>query len=878
LKDKYGQEMIVLQRPAQMIAVVTVNVVQKVNANAINFGVVLIAPPQLAWVSATFMVAATRERRVKRLMVKKKWLKKHFVNVMVDSRVKTVEKNTAQTTVTTTVPVLTQHVRVMLLLRMPCLIVKCLQVQDVPKRLASLVTAAVMVIAKTTVLVYVIMVIQVLVVKSTHAQKHVITAATVIAMENVNVQSVGLVNHVQLASAQLTTTSHAQDMVNVKKNKLVPTWYTELAHVTLDGRVRDVAMQPAQQIHPWKTTCLAAQRAVTVKVNAWAVSATVTRGLLEDRVKDLHVQMNVATMADATAANANVMMTTLDHHAVREDAQMDALITEFAQLTLNVTVQTDFLVLIVHHQLALLTVLQEVCAWMVHASVTKVLLVWAVRLAYAQTSALTTASVWKLVQIMLSANAILVTRTKIVPFNTAQKMVVVMLVMAMVHVLIIQSVSVNLVTVVLDAKRWNVNQTIVMVEAIVTRLLVCAPAKMDGLVTAVKERRVKTNALTTASVLRMVQAAMSVNVIQDIVASHVKKEVAQQWLRMKHVPVMVNVTVNLSSVNVMLDLMVLIATPKHAQLPPMVLHAPVTVSAMSTANACAWIVGHHQTVVCQHVQTCVVAEVLAMQPHNVIVTQDSRVKIARRDNALMHALVMVNVTKRLTNVPAKKVLKHGWVMTAPLNAIARVQLTENALHQFTQTEKITPKPTKVHAFVITDGQEKAATLKLAKLIVVILVHATMVCANVCLDIVVNHAPKHACVSMITVVATRVVIFVIAMMDLRDHTATKDSAQLEAMVKNATDKVSVIPLETVSANLSLLAKTVVSLHAQQTMFWLHAPTMEFATVRQVNAFAMILTNILVMDVSILNVQMIALLMVHVIHPLVPVIVRHARTAK
>jgi hypothetical protein len=51
---------------------------------------------------------------------------------------------------------------------------------------------------------------------------------------------------------------------------------------------------------------------------------------------------------------------------------------------------------------------------------------------------------------------------------------------------------------------------------------------MDGLVTAVKERRVKTNALTTASVLRMVQAAMSVNVIQDIVASHVKKEVAQQ--------------------------------------------------------------------------------------------------------------------------------------------------------------------------------------------------------------------------------------------------------------------------------------------------------------------------------------------------------------
>jgi hypothetical protein len=67
-----------------------------------------------------------------------------------------------------------------------------------------------------------------------------------------------------------------------------------------------------------------------------------------------------------------------------------------------------------------------------------------------------------------------------------------------------------------------------MVEAIVTRLLVCAPAKMDGLVTAVKERRVKTNALTTASVLRMVQAAMSVNVIQDIVASHVKKEVAQQ--------------------------------------------------------------------------------------------------------------------------------------------------------------------------------------------------------------------------------------------------------------------------------------------------------------------------------------------------------------
>jgi hypothetical protein len=286
---------------------------------------------------------------------------------------------------------------------------------------------------------------------------------------------------------------------------------------------------------------------------------------------------------------------------------------------------------------------------------------------------------------------------------------------------------------------------------------------------------------------------------------------------MKHVPVMVNVTVNLSSVNVMLDLMVLIATPKHAQLPPMVLHAPVTVSAMSTANACAWIVGHHQTVVCQHVQTCVVAEVLAMQPHNVIVTQDSRVKIARRDNALMHALVMVNVTKRLTNVPAKKVLKHGWVMTAPLNAIARVQLTENALHQFTQTEKITPKPTKVHAFVITDGQEKAATLKLAKLIVVILVHATMVCANVCLDIVVNHAPKHACVSMITVVATRVVIFVIAMMDLRDHTATKDSAQLEAMVKNATDKVSVIPLETVSANLSLLAKTVVSLHAQQTMF-------------------------------------------------------------
>jgi hypothetical protein len=878
LKDKYGQEMIVLQRPAQMIAVVTVNVVQKVNANAINFGVVLIAPPQLAWVSATFMVAATRERRVKRLMVKKKWLKKHFVNVMVDSRVKTVEKNTAQTTVTTTVPVLTQHVRVMLLLRMPCLIVKCLQVQDVPKRLASLVTAAVMVIAKTTVLVYVIMVIQVLVVKSTHAQKHVITAATVIAMENVNVQSVGLVNHVQLASAQLTTTSHAQDMVNVKKNKLVPTWYTELAHVTLDGRVRDVAMQPAQQIHPWKTTCLAAQRAVTVKVNAWAVSATVTRGLLEDRVKDLHVQMNVATMADATAANANVMMTTLDHHAVREDAQMDALITEFAQLTLNVTVQTDFLVLIVHHQLALLTVLQEVCAWMVHASVTKVLLVWAVRLAYAQTSALTTASVWKLVQIMLSANAILVTRTKIVPFNIAPKMVVVMLVMAMVHVLIIQSVSVNLVTVVLDAKRWNVNQTIVMVEAIVTRLLVCAPAKMDGLVTAVKERRVKTNALTTASVLRMVQAAMSVNVIQDIVASHVKKEVAQQWLRMKHVPVMVNVTVNLSSVNVMLDLMVLIATPKHAQLPPMVLHAPVTVSAMSTANACAWIVGHHQTVVCQHVQTCVVAEVLAMQPHNVIVTQDSRVKIARRDNALMHALVMVNVTKRLTNVPAKKVLKHGWVMTAPLNAIARVQLTENALHQFTQTEKITPKPTKVHAFVITDGQEKAATLKLAKLIVVILVHATMVCANVCLDIVVNHAPKHACVSMITVVATRVVIFVIAMMDLRDHTATKDSAQLEAMVKNATDKVSVIPLETVSANLSLLAKTVVSLHAQQTMFWLHAPTMEFATVRQVNAFAMILTNILVMDVSILNVQMIALLMVHVIHPLVPVIVRHARTAK
>jgi hypothetical protein len=362
LKDKYGQEMIVLQRPAQMIAVVTVNVVQKVNANAINFGVVLIAPPQLAWVSATFMVAATRERRVKRLMVKKKWLKKHFVNVMVDSRVKTVEKNTAQTTVTTTVPVLTQHVRVMLLLRMPCLIVKCLQVQDVPKRLASLVTAAVMVIAKTTVLVYVIMVIQVLVVKSTHAQKHVITAATVIAMENVNVQSVGLVNHVQLASAQLTTTSHAQDMVNVKKNKLVPTWYTELAHVTLDGRVRDVAMQPAQQIHPWKTTCLAAQRAVTVKVNAWAVSATVTRGLLEDRVKDLHVQMNVATMADATAANANAMMTTLDHHAVREDAQMDALITEFAQLTLNVTVQTDFLVLIVHHQLALLTVLQEVCA------------------------------------------------------------------------------------------------------------------------------------------------------------------------------------------------------------------------------------------------------------------------------------------------------------------------------------------------------------------------------------------------------------------------------------------------------------------------------------------------------------------------------------
>jgi hypothetical protein len=878
LKDKYGQEMIVLQRPAQMIAVVTVNVVQKVNANAINFGVVLIAPPQLAWVSATFMVAATRERRVKRLMVKKKWLKKHFVNVMVDSRVKTVEKNTAQTTVTTTVPVLTQHVRVMLLLRMPCLIVKCLQVQDVPKRLASLVTAAVMVIAKTTVLVYVIMVIQVLVVKSTHAQKHVITAATVIAMENVNVQSVGLVNHVQLASAQLTTTSHAQDMVNVKKNKLVPTWYTELAHVTLDGRVRDVAMQPAQQIHPWKTTCLAAQRAVTVKVNAWAVSATVTRGLLEDRVKDLHVQMNVATMADATAANANAMMTTLDHHAVREDAQMDALITEFAQLTLNVTVQTDFLVLIVHHQLALLTVLQEVCAWMVHASVTKVLLVWAVRLAYAQTSALTTASVWKLVQIMLSANAILVTRTKIVPFNIAPKMVVVMLVMAMVHVLIIQSVSVNLVTVVLDAKRWNVNQTIVMVEAIVTRLLVCAPAKMDGLVTAVKERRVKTNALTTASVLRMVQAAMSVNVIQDIVASHVKKEVAQQWLRMKHVPVMVNVTVNLSSVNVMLDLMVLIATPKHAQLPPMVLHAPVTVSAMSTANACAWIVGHHQTVVCQHVQTCVVAEVLAMQPHNVIVTQDSKVKIARRDNALMHALVMVNVTKRLTNVPAKKVLKHGWVMTAPLNAIARVQLTENALHQFTQTEKITPKPTKVHAFVITDGQEKAATLKLAKLIVVILVHATMVCANVCLDIVVNHAPKHACVSMITVVATRVVIFVIAMMDLRDHTATKDSAQLEAMVKNATDKVSVIPLETVSANLSLLAKTVVSLHAQQTMFWLHAPTMEFATVRQVNAFAMILTNILVMDVSILNVQMIALLMVHVIHPLVPVIVRHARTAK
>jgi hypothetical protein len=55
-------------------------------------------------------------------------------------------------------------------------------------------------------------------------------------------------------------------------------------------------------------------------------------------------------------------------------------------------------------------------------------------------------------------------------------------------------------------------------------------------------------------------------------------------------------------------------------------------------------------------------------------------------------------------------------------------------------------------------------------------------------------------------------------------------------------------------------------------------MEFATVRQVNAFAMILTNILVMDVSILNVQMIALLMVHVIHPLVPVIARHARTAK
>lgn len=202
-----------------------------------------------------------------------------------------------------------------MLRKMPSLMVRNGQVQDVLKRRAKI-NVPTTANAWTTVSATVMVVVLVLDAKLMHAQKLAIIVVIAILMVNVNALMGGQVRAVICRSALAAAMLPARGTENAKKNRWTMASCIATASVMLVSKEKDVRTQLALSVMTSRTIFHAAQKVVKEKEHAWVENVIATLVLQDEAVDAAHALMSAAIMEDVMVENASVMMTTLVHLAI----------------------------------------------------------------------------------------------------------------------------------------------------------------------------------------------------------------------------------------------------------------------------------------------------------------------------------------------------------------------------------------------------------------------------------------------------------------------------------------------------------------------------------------------------------------------------------